>query len=178
MGMMKTLNRLKKIVHSLLLISRIENDQFARNDTLVLKALIEEVMEELGHRAESRNIQVFIDLPGELVIRQMNHDLLFQLFYNLINNAIRYNKESGTIHISAHQAPQTSWAVAIRDTGIGIPSHELDTIFNRFKKSNRTEGEGYGLGLSIVQSIAQYHDIRITVQSEVGKGTVFTVVFT
>ncbi len=175
-GMMKTLNRLKKIVHSLLLISRIENDQFARTDTIDIKALITDVMEELEHRATSRDLQVTIAIPADVVIARMNHDLLFQLFYNLINNAIRYNKEGGVITIAARRIG-ASWTVAIEDTGVGIPHEEIDTIFNRFKKANRTEGEGYGLGLSIVKSIAQYHSIRIDVQSTTGKGTVFSVVF-
>ncbi|MBO9565347.1 MAG: HAMP domain-containing histidine kinase [Niastella sp.] len=175
-GMMKTLNRLKKIVHSLLLISRIENDQFARTDTVYIKALINDVMEELEHRATSRDLQVTIAIPDDVVIDNMNHDLLFQLFYNLINNAIRYNKEGGTITITARRVG-AFWTVAIEDTGVGIPPEEIDTIFNRFKKANRIEGEGYGLGLSIVKSIAQYHNIRIDVQSTAGKGTVFSVVF-
>lgn len=176
-GMMKTLNRLKKIVHSLLLISRIENDQFARTDTVNIRTLIKDVMEELEHRATSRDIQVKIAIPPDVVIANMNNDLLFQLFYNLINNAIRYNKEGGSISISARQTAGSSWTIAIEDTGVGIPPDEIDTIFNRFKKANRTEGEGYGLGLSIVKSIAQYHNIRIDVQSTAGKGTVFSVVF-
>jgi signal transduction histidine kinase len=177
MGMMKTLNRLKKIVHSLLLISRIENDQFARTGAININSLIKEVMEELEHRAASRDLQVQIDIPPSIVIPHMNHDLIFQLFYNLINNAIRYNKEGGTITITALPTPGASCTVNIEDTGIGIPPDEIDTIFNRFKKANRTEGEGYGLGLSIVKSIAQYHNIRINVQSTAGKGTGFSVVF-
>lgn len=176
-GMMKTLNRLKKIVHSLLLISRIENDQFARTDAVNIRSLIKDVMEELDHRATSRNLQVQINIPPGTVIPNMNHDLIFQLFYNLINNAIRYNKEGGTITITARQTPGASWTIDIEDTGVGIPPEEIDTIFNRFKKANRTEGEGYGLGLSIVKSIAQYHNIHIDVQSTTNKGTVFSVVF-
>lgn len=177
MGMMKTLNRLKKIVHSLLLISRIENDQFARTGQINIKAIIEEVMEDLGHRAEVRGLQFKMDLPPGMIVPQMNHDLIFQLFYNLINNAIRYNKDGGAITITARHTAGVSWTVQVKDTGIGIPPEELGTIFNRFKKSNRSEGEGYGLGLSIVRSIAQYHNIRIEVSSEAGKGTVFGVVF-
>ncbi|AXY78137.1 sensor histidine kinase [Paraflavitalea soli] len=178
MGMMKTLNRLKKIVHSLLLISRIENDQFTRTDTINIEQLLQEVMEELGHRAEARGITVSITLPPDgIVIPNMNHELIFQLFYNLINNAIRYNKENGQLFISAKISPLHTWTIYIQDTGIGIPAEELDTIFDRFKKANRSTGEGYGLGLSIVKSIAQYHTIRIEVSSEAGKGTVFSVVF-
>ncbi len=178
LGMMKTVNRLKKIVHSLLLISRIDNDQFTRTDTINMDQLMREVMEELGHRAETRGIEVSIDLPpGVIVIPQMNHELIFQLFYNLINNAIRYNKENGQIFINAKISPLHTWTIHIRDTGIGIPPEELDTIFDRFKKTRQASSEGYGLGLSIVKSIAQYHNIRLAVNSEPGIGTQFSVVF-
>lgn len=176
-GMMKTLNRLKKIVHSLLLISRIENDQFARSDKVNIKTLIEEVMEDLEHRAASRGLHIKIELPSDMIVPQMNHDLIFQLFYNLINNAIRYNNENGAITITAQRTPGAPMTVDIKDTGVGIPPEELDTIFNRFKKNNRSASEGYGLGLSIVRSIAQYHNIRIDLRSEVDKGTVFSVIF-
>jgi signal transduction histidine kinase len=65
----------------------------------------------------------------------------------------------------------------IEDTGIGIPAKDLDTIFDRFKKNMPSEGEGYGLGLSIVKSIAQYHEMKIEVRSEYGKGSVFKIIF-
>ncbi len=178
MGMMKTLNRLKKIVHSLLLISRIDNDQFTRTDTINMDQLLKEVMEELGHRAEARGITVSIMLPPDgIVIPNMNHELIFQLFYNLINNAIRYNKENGHLYIRSKISPLHTWTIHIQDTGIGIPTEELDTIFDRFKKAKQASGEGYGLGLSIVKSIAQYHNIRLRVDSEPGVGTNFSVDF-
>ncbi len=172
MGMMKTLNRLKKIVHSLLLISRIENDQFPKTDTFSLQALVEEVMEELEHRLQEKQLRFAMEVPADVMLSGFNHDLVFQLVYNLLNNAIRYNRPEGEIFVSwqPHQ-------LMIRDTGTGIPPEELDTIFNRFKKVERTENEGYGLGLSIAATIAQYHDIRIAVSSEVGTGTTFTLIW-
>jgi signal transduction histidine kinase len=63
----------------------------------------------------------------------------------------------------------------IKDTGIGIKAEELATIFNRFKKSGREKGEGFGLGLSIVKSIASFHGFTVAVSSVYGKGTVFTI---
>lgn len=176
-GMMKTLNRLKKIVQSLLLISRIENDQFARSDTFSIHALLTEVMEELGHRLEDRELQFSMNISREVVLQGLNHDLIFQLFYNLVNNAIRYNKQQGKIVISERKTADGVYAVRVTDTGIGIPAQELATVFNRFKKVERTEQEGYGLGLSIVQAIAGYHGISLEVESEQGRGTTFTVLF-
>lgn len=177
MGMMKTLNRLKKIVHSLLLISRIENDQYARQDSIQPEKMIGEIVQELTHRLEDKNIQISVSLRPVITLHKLNHDLLFQLFYNLINNAIRYNKPDGSIYISDTLTADGSYTVSISDTGIGIGPADIDTIFNRFRKKNATEGEGYGLGLSIVKSIADYHAIRIKVVSEPDKGTTVSVIF-
>ncbi len=174
-AMMKTLNRLKKIVHSLLYISRIENDQFARIDTLNIHELTVEVMEELSYRLETKSIRFTNDISSTVNVNKVNHDLFFQLLYNLINNAIRYNKENGSIHLSEHYAPGEPYILFIKDTGTGIRQEELKTIFNRFKKSGHTDGEGYGLGLSIVKSITSFHGFEIEVSSEYGKGSVFSI---
>jgi signal transduction histidine kinase len=175
-GMMKTVHRLKKIVHSLLYISRIENDQYAKNDTVSLHRLIEEVMEELSPKLEMKSIQFLNNTPAKPEIKYVNHDLFFQLLYNLINNAIRYNKANGSIQLTAHHSHGEPYMIFIKDTGIGIPEEELPNIFNRFKKSSQAQGEGYGLGLSIVKSIAVFHGFEIKVQSVLGEGTVFTIV--
>jgi signal transduction histidine kinase len=175
-GMMKTVHRLKKIVHSLLYISRIENDQYAKNDTVSLHRLIEEVMEELSPKLEMKSIEFLNNTPAKPEIKNVNHDLFFQLLYNLINNAIRYNKANGSIQLTAHHTAGEPYMIFIKDTGIGIAEEELPNIFNRFKKSSQAEGEGYGLGLSIVKSIAVFHRFEIKVQSVFGEGTVFTIV--
>jgi signal transduction histidine kinase len=100
------------------------------------------------------------------------------LVYNLLNNAIRYNKASGSIRIWDQVNPEGSYELAISDTGIGIPEDELASVFNRFQKAYQTEeSAGYGLGLSIVKSIADYHQIKIGIISEVSVGTTFTIVF-
>ena len=177
MGIMNTLNRLKKIVRSLLMISRIENDQYSRADKVSPQVLIEEVIKELEDRIEARGIKLTLSVSRHIVLQNVNRDLLFQLFYNLINNAIRYNKEGGAIGISDHLNQDKSYIINITDTGIGMKENDLESIFDRFKKTSRMEGEGYGLGLSIVKSIVQYHSIRIAVKSEYGKGSEFSITF-
>ncbi|HEV3222071.1 MAG TPA: HAMP domain-containing sensor histidine kinase [Puia sp.] len=176
-GMMKTLNRLKSIVRSLLLISRIENDQYIKSDHVNIKKLVEEVMIELEDRLEARGIRFRLSILNDHILQNLNRDLLFQLIYNLVNNAIRYNKEGGEISITDHLDQGKSYLLLIEDTGIGIPAKDLDTIFDRFKKNMSSESEGYGLGLSIVKSIAQYHEMKIEVRSEYGKGSVFKIIF-
>jgi signal transduction histidine kinase len=175
-GMMRTVNRLKKIVHSLLYISRIDNDQFAKSDTVEVGELSMEVMEELAPRLETKSIQFNNKITSGIKLKQVNRDLIFQLLYNLINNAIRYNKENGSIYLSDRYDPEKSYIIFIEDTGVGIREEELETIFDRFKKSGKDKGEGYGLGLSIVKSIISFHDFAIKASSNYGNGTIFSII--
>ncbi len=175
-GMMKTVNRLKRIVHSLLYISRIENDQYAKNDTVSLQLLSGDVMEELSARMEVKSIQFTTNISPTLQVTNVNHDLFFQMLYNLVNNAIRYNKESGSIQVKGQFIAGGLYELTVEDTGIGIREEELPYIFNRFKKSSNSEGEGYGLGLSIVKSIVVFHGFEINVRSVFDVGTIFSIV--
>lgn len=177
-GMQRTLNRLKRIVHSLLLISRIDNDQFSKKDMVSVTELFGDVIEEISHRLSEKQISLNVNLSEDIELQNVNRDLLFQMVYNLLNNAIRYNKPEGKIHISDRIPENGTYEIDIEDTGVGIPQEEIATIFNRFKKANNSEEEaGYGLGLSIVKSISDYHQITIRVESELSKGTRFTLIF-
>lgn len=176
-GMMKTLNRLKKIVKSLLFIARIENHQYGKTDKLTINSLLVEIFEELGHRMEENGLHLKIDLSRRVLLQHVNHDLLFQLFYNLCNNAIRYNKPNGTIRVSDRIDDQGVYIIDISDTGIGISPADLQLIFNRFKKVGNKHSESFGLGLSIVKSISGYLNIGITAISEPGRGTTFSISF-
>lgn len=174
--MQRTLNRLKKIVRSLLLISRIENAQFALSETINIKVLIADVLEDISHRMEEKEISFSAEVSDDN-LQHVNRDLLFQLIYNLVNNAIKYNREKGSIHISGRPGKDHGYELIVEDTGIGIPEADLPAIFNRFRKANPAGGGGYGLGLSIVKSIADYHKIQISAKSAVNKGTTFTLAF-
>lgn len=177
-GMQRTLNRLKRIVHSLLLISRIDNDQFSKKDMVSVTELFGDVIEEISHRLSEKQISLNVNLSEDIELQNVNRDLLFQMVYNLLNNAIRYNKPEGKINISDRIPENGTYEIDIEDTGVGIPQEEIATIFNRFKKANNSEEEaGYGLGLSIVKSISDYHQITIRVESELSKGTRFTLIF-
>ena len=176
-GMMQTLSRLKKIVRSLLLISRIENDQFGRQDRVQVSSILAEIMQELEDRIEAAHISAEVNLSCHATLHSVNRDLLFQLLYNLVNNAIRYNKEAGSIRISDEYKTGEWYAVKIEDSGVGIEAAELPFVFDRFKKTNSSNPESFGIGLSIVKSIAQYHGIELKIESEKGKGTRFSVLF-
>jgi signal transduction histidine kinase len=173
-SMMKTVNRLKKIVHSLLYISRIENDQFVKSDTVNIHKLSSEIMEELSMRLETKSLHFTNQISPNIKVKKVNHDLFFQLLYNLVNNAIRYNKENGSILLLDHYIPGEPYVLEIRDTGIGIKQEEIGSIFNRFK-SGKDKSEGYGLGLSIVKSIISFLGFEIKATSVYGKWTIFSI---
>lgn len=175
--MMNTVDRLKKISGSLLLISRIENEQYIRKEELKPLELFNEIVEEISHRLEERNIQIILNISENPVLKQVNKDLLFQLFFNLIHNAIKFNRQDGKIMITDGYSKEGAYEITISDTGVGIPQEDLPFIFDRFRKTNLEESVGYGLGLAIVKSIAVYHHVQMEVSSEIKKGTTFKIVF-
>jgi signal transduction histidine kinase len=174
--MQRILNRLKSITKTLLLISQIENEQFLKEDTVSAAELINEVYDEISIRLQEKNISCNIDIPADWKLVQVNKFLLFNLFFNLINNAVKYNKEGGQINISGVMEDKLC-VINIADTGIGISAEQLPHIFNRFKKFTRSlQQDSFGLGLPIVRSIADFHKVRIEVQSEEGKGSTFKLI--
>ena len=173
--MMRTLQRLKKIVHSLLLIARVENAQYGRQDVVKPREVVGEILEELQAVTEEKRIDVQVLLKENIELSGVNADLIRQLLYNVIHNAVRYNKPDGSVVISDNNT-QSGYIIEVRDTGIGMSAEDTKLLFGRFRKK-KEGGEGYGLGLSIVKAIADYHDITLEVNSSPGKGTTFKLCF-
>ena len=171
----RTLGRLSQIIRSLLMISKIENAQYIKTDVCNIKNIVEEVCEELNELVEDKEINLEINVDN-FEFSNCNRSLLFNLFFNLINNAIKYNKEAGSITISSKKS-EGKFTVSITDTGIGIDNDHLPNIFDRFKRFDNKSDGGYGLGLPIVKTISDFHDIDIKVNSELNKGTSFALTF-
>jgi len=175
--MQKILNRLKSITKTLLLISQIENDQFLKEDNITVSALLQEVYDEISIRLQDKNITFEMAVHDDLTLTKVNKFLLFNLFFNLVNNAIKYNRENGTITVEAIKEGN-NYVVNIIDTGIGISTADLPIIFNRFKKLKQAlQQDSFGLGLPIVKSIADFHQIKIEVISEKEVGSMFKLIF-
>jgi two-component system sensor histidine kinase ArlS len=175
--MQKILNRLKSITKTLLLISQIENEQFLKEDRISLSTLLHEVYDEISIRLQDKNITYEAYLPDDWILINVNKFLLFNLFFNLINNSIKYNNEDGKINVIAKNE-NNLFTISIIDTGIGISAEDLPYIFNRFKKFRQSlQQDSFGLGLPIVKSIAEFHQIKIEVTSEKGKGSTFKLIF-
>jgi len=175
--MQRILNRLKTITKTLLLISQIENEQFLKEDVIGVNELMQDVYDEISIRLQSKNITCQINLPANIKFKNVNKFLLFNLFFNLVNNAIKYNKEGGSITVSS-RTEKSSLVISVADTGIGIGATQLPHIFNRFKKFRQSlEQDSFGLGLPIVKSIADFHHIRINIHSKENEGSTFELVF-
>lgn len=175
--MQKILNRLKSITKTLLLISQIENEQFLKEDKVAVAELLQDVYDEISIRLQDKNISYDIFVPENWNFININKFLLFNLFFNLINNAIKYNNEGGSIKITG-TAVHNTFMISITDNGIGIAADAIPFIFNRFKKFRQSlQQDSFGLGLPIVKSIAGFHDIEIEVMSEKDTGSTFKLIF-
>ena len=174
--MQKILNRLKSITKTLLLISQIENEQFLKEDKVSVTDLLQDVYDEISIRLQEKNISYDISVPDNWNFVNINKFLLFNLFFNLINNAIKYNREGGHINITG-TAGHDNFMISIADNGIGIDANAMPFIFNRFKKFRQSlQQDSFGLGLPIVKSIAAFHDIEIEVVSEKDAGSTFKLI--
>ena len=175
--MQRILNRLKSITKTLLLISQIENDQFLKEDKITISELLQEVYDEISIRLQDKNISYELQVNNDWTLVNVNKFLLFNLLFNLVNNAIKYNREDGKITIETLKE-NNNFVVKIIDTGLGISETDLPYIFNRFKKLKQSlQQDSFGLGLPIVKSIADFHHIKIEVESEVNVGSTIKLIF-
>lgn len=170
------LNRLNQIIKALLLIARIENDQFSKNETVLVHEVVEEIILNIEDRAEMKNIKIENLVHEAVSLQSVNKSLLYILIFNLVSNAIKYNKDGGWIRISTYET-ENNFCIEIRDSGIGIDSDQITKVFDRFKRADPASGEGHGLGLSIVSSIVHFHNGSIDVKTVKGEGSVFKVQF-
>ncbi|BFM43536.1 HAMP domain-containing sensor histidine kinase [Flavobacterium sp. CFS9] len=173
-GSLKTLDMLKKIINNLLLISRIENNQYEANENINFHEMVADLQEDLQDRIDDREIQFWNKMQHHYVFTG-NKTLIHILIYNLVTNAIKYNKPQGSIMVS-DGFQDHHYFISIADSGVGMNDFQLEQIFNRFTRIS-SDQEGQGLGLAIAESIASFHHIKIKVASEIGKGTTFTLLF-
>ncbi|RSK41157.1 sensor histidine kinase [Hymenobacter perfusus] len=174
----KTLYRLRNTVKTLLLIANIENEQFLRDESVSLAAVLADVTNELEDRLAQREIRLLEELKPDYVLPEANRTLLFTLLFNLVSNAIKYNRWGGSITVQG-QPEAGGYRLSVTDTGPGIATQHLPHLFDRFRRfqAGASAPEGYGLGLPIAKTIAEFHKALLTVESEEGKGTTFSLLF-
>ncbi|TFV93312.1 two-component sensor histidine kinase [Algoriphagus kandeliae] len=174
----KSLDSLDNLVQDLLTLNQMESGviKFVFTD-FDLKEVIEEVIEELEHKASKRNVKINFKFdPEKTYITHADRQKIYRVCQNLIFNAVKYNHEAGEVKILL-KTQKNHIQVDIKDDGQGIPPEDLKRIFERFyrveKSRNKKEG-GTGLGLAIVKHILEGHKSKISVSSTVGKGSIFS----
>jgi signal transduction histidine kinase len=173
---LKILHRLQSLVNSLLLIARIESRQYLKEESVSLKEVLNEIMNEIDPIAEDGGIMLKLEIKEDFKFEGANRPLLFSMFYNVVNNAVKNTPSGGEITISGYYMSR-NFDVTISDTGIGMTDVQINSLFSRFKTQLEINSNNTGIGLAISKSIADFHGIEIKVSSEIKKGSIFTFVF-
>lgn len=167
--------RLVALINDIIRLSQLDENLEAAAEEIDLTEIAKEVTEVLSSSAQKKNVTVTVE--GEPCIISGVRSYIYEIIYNLCDNAVRYNTENGkvTVHIGKENG---HCVLSVSDTGIGIPPEHRSRIFERFyrvDKSHSKETGGTGLGLSIVKHAVSYHGGKIELQSAVGKGTTVKV---
>jgi len=173
---LRMLHRLKTLINSLLTIARIESRQYLKEDNIKVRELVGEVIEELSPVAVDAGVKIILAWDDDFIFRNANRSLIFSMFYNVVNNAVKHTPRKGKIDI-AGKWRDAIFEVSVIDTGKGMTQKQLDNLFSRFSTKLDPADDSTGIGLAIRKSIADFHDIAIRVLSEPGKGTEFFFFF-
>jgi signal transduction histidine kinase len=171
-----TLHRLQNLVNSLLLIARIESHQYLSEDTFSVQSLLREIMDELNPVAEDKEVNLRSEFRQDYQVGKANRSLVYSMFYNVLNNAVKNTDAGGIVSVSSF-TEHRRFNVTISDTGKGMTGEQMSTLFSRFKSRRDSDDNGTGIGLAIAKSIADFHNIKVSVTSEVQKGTIFSFIF-
>lgn len=167
--------RLSKMVKTLLDMSELQT--VARDDEIALDALVEEVLADLEPLAQEKHIQ--LDQTCEPVSMMGSDILIYRLVYNLVENAIKYNRLDGTVTVSVTEENDRT-CIRVEDTGNGIPEELKGRVFDPFFRVDKSRSRalgGVGLGLALVHEIVRVHDGEITIKDNKAGGTTFEVRF-
>lgn len=146
-----------------------------RPESVSLQALVDDVVASLSAAAEARSVIVHNLVDSGVAVFVDPHRAV-QILTNLIENAIKFNREGGAVTIKHHR--DRNDRISVADTGEGIPAHHLDRLFERFYRADRARSRelgGTGLGLAIVKHLVKAHGGEVTVESHFGEGTRFTI---
>lgn len=174
---LEEIDRMTRIVDELLFLSRADMGEVKMEHLPVdLEGLLEDISRQASLLGQERDIQVVLGRITPVVVRG-DELRLRELFLNLVDNAVKYSRKRGTVEVTMTTVPEFA-KVTVTDQGIGIGPGDLERIFDRFYRTDDARAhtkKGTGLGLSICAWIVESHHGRIEVQSDLGKGSTFTV---
>jgi len=169
-------DRLIRVTDSLLDLARAEaGKSTVEKQETSLKAIVDNTISSIYPKIENRNLKLAMEIPDDLPSIKVNKDALTRILINLLDNAIKYTLDQGTVGIKAF-ALDKEVKIEVWDTGVGIPQADLARIFERFYRVDKARTRnlgGTGLGLAIVKHLVEAHDGRIGVSSTLDKGSTF-----
>lgn len=170
----KNVKILRRLINQILDFRKYENGRLELNLAEVdFNGVLSEYVDSFKEIARSRDLKL-IYKPGDPLTLAVDPEKMERIFFNLISNAVKYTPQNGTITIS-YRAEGDKLIACVADTGIGIPREELGNIFERFFMVDSVHPHGSGIGLSLVKAFVELHEGSITVESQVEKGSVFTI---
>lgn len=179
--------RMISLVNDIIKLSKLDEKSISQEkEEINLTELSKEIITTLLPVADKKNVQIDLEAENQVYINGVR-SVIFEMIYNLVENAIKYNKNDGKVIVKIEKKSDNPSSrikpkviLSVSDTGIGIPKNEQERIFERFyriDKSRSKESGGTGLGLSIVKHGAKYHNAKVALSSQEGKGSTFTVYF-
>jgi len=170
--------RVSRIIDDLLDLTRIEAEEEPPREPVLVNLVMAEAVERMRAAADQRDVKVVLEEPEPPVAILGDRRQLVSALYNLLENAVKFSYEGGTVRFAGH-ATDDEVRLEVEDHGIGIPTRDLDRIFERFYRvdqgRSRSTG-GTGLGLSIVRHVAANHQGRVEVDSREGEGSTFRLI--
>ncbi len=171
----KQILRLTRLITEMLDLSRIEESKLElKKEIFSLNDLVTETVQDVLHTSASHSIDLSINFEGKVI---GDRDRIQQVLINFINNAIKYSPSNKLVKVDINETKNNQVAVSVKDFGIGIDKQDQEKIFNRFYRVNEKSEDafsGFGIGLFIAKEIIERHQGTIAVESELGKGSVFT----
>jgi signal transduction histidine kinase len=169
--------RLNSLASSFLDLARLESGRVQfRKTRFSVADLLYECRDVMMSKAQETDVQIRVDVPGDMPLMEADRDKIKQVLLNLLSNAIKYNRPHGSVIVTAN-FDETDISITIQDTGLGIPEESIPHLFEKFYRVREHEGkaDGTGLGLSISKQIVQGHNGRIEAKSKMGVGTSFNI---
>ena len=165
--------RMLVLISDIIKLSKLDADEIDLTENIDLSSIVDEVCEHLQDSADKLGIRIFRE--GSSEIFKGNSTEIYELVYNLVDNAIKYNRPNGSIKIALENKKLT-----VADTGIGISEKDQKRMFERFYRADKSRSRatgGTGLGLSICKHVAEHHKAKILVESTLNVGTTFSISF-
>ena len=171
---------LLQLINDVLDLAKVEAGKMELHlETFPVRNAVEEVAAVIKGVANKKHIAVGIEVSDGLDAVTLDQNKFKQVLYNLLSNAVKFTDEGGQVDIHARHLDPHRLEVQVRDAGIGIKAEDINRLFTAFEQLDSGTArrfEGTGLGLALTKKIVEFQGERIDVQSELGKGSVFTVV--